>query len=88
MKKPILSLVVLASFLMGNFSMVATVIKIFGTDALIPVVKDLVGRKVDTLLWGAPQTPSERLAQTAYGPKPMSGGYGPKPMSGGYGPKR
>lgn len=67
MKKLFLSLVVLFSFLIGNVSMIVTVVKIFGSDALMPVVKDLVGRKVDAILWGAPQTPRERLGQTAYG---------------------
>lgn len=66
MKKLILSLIVVTSFLMGNLSMIATIIRIFGKDALIPVVKDLVGQKVNTLLWGEPLGPRPSLGRISY----------------------
>lgn len=66
MKKLFLSLIVLFSFLIGNVSMIVTVVKIFGSDALMPVVKDLVGRKVDAILWG-PSTRRDDLRLTPYG---------------------
>lgn len=65
MKKLILSLIVIVSFLMGNVSMIASIVKIFGTDALLPVVKDLVDVKVQRLLWG-PTPPRRPVGITSY----------------------
>lgn len=66
--KKLLSLIALISFLLGNASMIAAIFKIFGEDALLPVVKDLVSHKVDSILFGDhPPRRSSSYSAMSYG---------------------